>query len=143
MERCCASRSVASLCIAVVALPLAGCSAFVATGCRTGEQRAANELLYFGTGKPGGGSVSTEEWAAFLNASVTTRFPAGHTVWPATGQWRSGSGSITTEGSYVLSLLHPQTPAAEASVQAIVDEYKARFQQEAVLRVRTQACTSL
>lgn len=132
-----------SLAIACLAFLVAGCSTLNAAGCRSGEQSTISELLYFGTDKPGGGTVSPEEWSGFLAAAVTPRFPAGLTVWSASGQWRSADGTITREDSYVLNLLHPDTPDAEANVQAIVSLYKTRFVQEAVLRVRAQGCMSL
>ena len=98
--------------------------------------------LYFGTAKPGG-SVSSEEWSAFLAQVVTPRFPAGLSVWPASGQWQSADGSITKENSFVLSLVHAQDEATERAIQAVIAQYKSQFQQEAVLRVKSYACTSL
>ena len=118
-----------------------GCSTARGPACAPGEERAVSETLYFGTAKPAG-VVSAEEWSGFLGTAVTPRFPQGLSVWPAAGQWQSADGSLTRENSFVLSLVHPESPAAEAAVQAIVAEYKSRFQQEAVLRVRSYACTS-
>jgi hypothetical protein len=62
-----------------------------------GEQESVNDLLCFGTVKPSG-VVTPEEWAAFLAKSVTPRFPAGLTVWQASGQWRNESGGVVREG---------------------------------------------
>jgi hypothetical protein len=128
--------------VCVVAL-LAGCSSLSPVTCRAGEQQAVSELLYFGTGIPSGGAVSAEDWSAFLDSSVTPRFPAGLTVWSAAGQWQSANGSITRERSYVLNLLYPPDADAGPKVEAIVSEYKTKFRQEAVLRVRGHACMSL
>lgn len=100
-----------------------------------------SDLLYFGMAKPSG-FVSTGEWSDFLSSVVTPRFPQGLTTWKASGQWQSANGTITGEPSHVLNLVHPETPLAEAAVQAIVAEYKLRFQQEAVLRVKAGACVS-
>jgi hypothetical protein len=136
-------RPQATFAVACLALVIAGCSTLAGAGCRSGEQSAISELIYFGTGIPGGGSVSSEEWAVFLGTVVTPRFPSGLTVWSASGQWQSADGSITRESSFVLNLLHPATRDAEADVQTIATEYKTRFKQEAVLRVRAQACISL
>lgn len=107
-----------------------------------GEQRLVNELLYFGMAKPDG-AVSDEEWAEFLQSVVTPRFPDGLTVWRASGQWKSADGSITREASFVLNLVHAEAEPTEAAVRAVVSEYKARFQQEAALRVRGYVCASL
>jgi len=123
-------------------LLLVGCSSLQHDGCAPGEQAAVSDFLYFGTNMPGG-VVSSEEWARFLSATVTPRFPAGLTVWQASGQWQSSDGRLAREGSYVLSLIHPADAQAETAVQAIVAEYKTRFHQEAVLRVKAHACMSL
>lgn len=128
--------------IALAALLLMGCATHDTARCPSGEQTSVSELLYFGTGKPSG-VVSGEEWAAFLAASVTPRFPAGLTVWPASGQWQSSQGGIVQEGSYVLNLVHPPTDATDRAIRDLIAEYKRQFQQEAVLRVTSQVCTSL
>jgi hypothetical protein len=110
--------------------------------CAVGEQVSVNELVYFGTAKPSG-SVSPEEWATFLSKSVTPRFPAGLSVWPASGQWQSAQGSIIKEASFVLNLVYAPSEASERAVRDLVTEYKLQFQQEAVLRVKSHACTAL
>lgn len=110
--------------------------------CPSGQDAAVQELLYFGTDKPSG-RVTPEDWAQFLSETVTPRFPAGLTAWQASGQWRSASGAVVQESSYVLSLVHPHSAAAEKAVLELIASYKARFQQEAVLRVKANACISL
>ena len=109
--------------------------------CAPGEQGMVNEMLYFGTQTPAG-AVTTEQWSQFLGTVVTPRFPQGLTVWPASGQWQSADGSITREASYALNLLHPDDAASETAIRAILAEYKSRFRQEAVLRVKSSACAS-
>jgi hypothetical protein len=123
-------------------LLLAGCAGVGGPRCPAGQQAAVSESLYFGTAKPVG-VVSRADWAAFLSGVVTPRFPAGLTAWPAAGQWQSADGTITHENSFVLTLVHPADDGSERAVAAIVAEYKSRFQQEAVLRVKVHACTSL
>ena len=127
------------LCSLAAFLP--GCSTIRDPVCATGEQRSVSELLYFGTAKPIG-LVSVEEWSAFLGSAVTPRFPQGLSAWQAAGQWKSAGGSLTHENSFVLNVVHPESEAAERAVQAIVTEYKSRFQQAAVLRVKSYACVS-
>jgi len=91
-------------------------------------ERAESDTLYFGTGKPDGSAVTAAEWQQFLREEVTPRF-SGFTHWEAHGSWKD-----VPEESHVLQLIHP--PGHEADVAAIIDTYKKRFQQEAVLQVR-------
>ena len=103
---------------------------------------AVQELLYFGTQKPSG-RITPEDWAQFLGEAVTPVFPQGLTAWQASGQWRSATGTVIHEPSYVLSLVHPDSAAPEKAIQELVASYKARFQQAAVLRVKSYACMSM
>ena len=123
----------------VPTLLLAGCA--VPLSCGPGEQRAISELVYFGTDRASG-PIRTEEWRDFLRSSVTPRFPSGFTTWPATGQWRDASGKIVSEASHVLNVVHPNDAESDRAVRAIADDYKSKFQQEAVLRVRSASCAS-
>lgn len=110
--------------------------------CGESERLAVQEMVYFGAESPGG-HVTTEAWEQFLSEIVTPRFPAGFSAWQASGQWRSASGRIIREPSYVLSLIHPDDPVPNKAVQEIVASYKTRFLQEAVLRVKAHTCMSL
>jgi hypothetical protein len=144
------SRSAIGACLARIApvaiamaaaLLVAGCATSPGPGCPAGERRSVDELLYFGTGMADG-VVSDDQWAAFLRDVVTPRFPDVLTTWPASGQWRAGDGSLTLENTHVLNLVHAADEATEKAVQAIIADYKDRFRQEAVLRVKTYACVS-
>jgi Protein of unknown function (DUF3574) len=126
----------------VLLLSLMGCGAMHASRCGGDGRTAMQELLYFGTETPSG-HVTPEEWTQFLNETVTPRFPEGLSSWQASGQWRSASGQIIREPSYVLSLVHPDDPVPNKAVQEIISSYKTRFQQEAVLRVKAHTCISL
>jgi len=127
--------------ILVLLLAAAGCASLRAPTCQPGEALSVSELLYFGTARPTG-TVTSEEWAEFLRVTVTPRFPRGLTTWQASGQWTGADGAIVREASFVLSLLHADDERAESAVRAIAAEYKSRFNQEAVLRVKSHACTS-
>ena len=111
------------------------------TGCAPGQERSVNDVMYFGTAKSVG-AVTPGEWTEFLRTSVTPRFPQGLTVWQASGQWKGADGAIVHEASFVLSLVHPDDEPSETAVGAITSEYKSRFDQESVLRVKNQACVS-
>lgn len=93
------------------------------------------DRLYFGRNIPGGGAVTDSAWATFVAEVVTPRFPKGFTVYRGDGQWRGDDGSTEREPSFVLEVVHPAGPAAEADLREIAGEYKRRFRQEAVLRV--------
>ena len=95
--------------------------------------------LYFGSARPKG-SVSELEWQLFLRDEVTTRFPDGLTVWDAEGQWRSPQGSVEHERTKVLLLVHPDTPAARESVQAVIERYRKAFEQQSVLWETSRVC---
>lgn len=105
-----------------------------------GEAQAwISDRLYFGRGIPGGGTVSDTEWAAFLRDVVTPRFPGGITVLQGEGQWRGADGGVVQEPSFVLDLIHAPGAGADVAVNEIAAEYKRRFRQEAVMRVRASA----
>jgi hypothetical protein len=118
------------------------CRTPLAPVCRSTEVASVQESLYFGTSIPGGGAVSAEQWQAFLEQEITPRFPAGLTAWNASGQWRDGHGELQRESSYVLLVVHPDTPEQERAVEEVLALYKERFRQEAVLRVRAPTCVS-
>lgn len=125
----------------VLASALTGCASGPTPPCAAPAQRMAVDTLYFGTARAGG-SVSAQEWAAFVDRTVTPRFPQGLTHWPASGQWRNGSGTIVREASRVLLIAHDGTAAQEAALGEIIAAYKTQFQQESVMRSRSRACVS-
>jgi hypothetical protein len=122
-------------------LTVYGCAAVQETRCAPGEERAVNDVMFFGAAKPVG-TVTPGEWTEFLRTSVTPRFPQGLTVWQASGQWQGADTVIVHEASFVLSLVHPDDEPSEAAVRAIANEYKLRFSQESVLRIKNHACVS-
>jgi len=130
------------LSVLLLLVSLEGCGAMNMMPCKGDESLAVQELLYFGTETPSG-HVTPEAWTKFLGEIVTPRFPEGLSTWQASGQWRSASGEVIREPSYVLSLVHRDEAAPSHAVQEIIASYKTRFQQEAVLRVKSFACRSL
>jgi hypothetical protein len=111
------------------------------TSCTTTTAPQLRTTLYFGLARPKG-SVSELEWQVFLRDEVTSRFPEGLTVWDADGQWRNAGGSIDHENSKVLLLVHPDTAAARASVQAVIERYRKTFEQESVLWETARVCVA-
>jgi hypothetical protein len=126
---------------AAMSLALAACVSPQHLSCRPGEQLEVQDTLYFGTAWARG-PVTAQEWAKFLQLSVTPRFPQGFTVSQATGQWRGADGTIVQESTYVLSVIHPDGAPSEAAIAEIVASYKTAFEQESVLRSRTETCAT-
>ena len=83
--------------------------------------------------------MSDSAWSVFLREVVTPRFPAGLTVYRAEGQWREDDGTILSEQTFVLEIVRPAGPAAEADLRQIAEEYKRRFNQQSVMRVTSPA----
>ena len=127
--------------LGALALVLAACASVPGHACKGREQVVTQDLLYFGTATPHS-VVTSAEWAEFLLSTVTPRFPQGFSSWDGSGQWRSASGAILREASYVVSVVHPDDEPSERAVQDIIAAYKSQFLQEAVLRVKTHACAS-
>ena len=127
---------------ALLTLSLAACASTPRQiACSGGALLRVHDSLYFGTATPTG-VVTPAQWTEFLGSTVTPRFPQGLTAWQASGQWRGVDGAIVNEASHVLDLIHPDDAASETAVHEIIAAYKSRFQQEAVLRVKAQACAS-
>ena len=102
---------------------------FAACGGLTLYQRYECDTLYFGTAKPDRSLVTTAEWQRFLKEEITPRFD-GFTHWEAHGSWKGEN-----EETHVVQIVHG--PGKEAEIDAIMDAYKKRFTQEAVLQVRS------
>ncbi|MFD1215926.1 DUF3574 domain-containing protein [Microbulbifer celer] len=112
-----------------------------AIACRAGESLQVYNRLYFGTRRPGG-AVSNAEWEDFLREVITPRFPEGLTVLTGRGQWQTTTGHIVRERSYVLTVVYPERAEKETAVAEVIQAYKNQFNQESVLRIRSQACVS-
>jgi hypothetical protein len=129
-----------------IAVALGGCVHAGTLRCATGAQPMLQERLYFGTQRPrDGGRVSDAEWNAFLD-DVAAVFPDGFTSWEAAGGWRGPDGRTVREASHVVEIVHPTgaatDAAADAKLVALAAAYNARFDQDAVMRVRVPACVA-
>ena len=114
-----------------------------ALSCRDGESALQRSTLYFGAAIPGAtDTVDQDEWSAFLGDSVTPHFPDGLTWFEASGQWRGKDGSVVSEHSRVLVLIHADTAATRTAISEIRSTYQSRFQQEATLHERALVCVS-
>ena len=131
------------------------CAAFALSACapqplsrereacaEPGEERVVAQM-YFGRNIGGDLGVSDEEWATFVDAEITRRFPSGLTVTDAQGQWRdSESGAIVREPSKLLTVFLANESRDRAALEAIADAYKTQFQQQAVAMVIERSCVS-
>ncbi|MEU8822113.1 DUF3574 domain-containing protein [Streptomyces sp. NPDC048636] len=98
--------------------------------------------LFFGTGRPDGGPPVTEkQFLAFVDRTVTPRFPAGLTIRDARGQWRDRSGAIERERSYEVVLLYPVAEARthDPRIEHIRTAYERKYAQESVARADAPA----
>jgi hypothetical protein len=94
--------------------------------------------LYFGSEKPDGSEVTDEQFDAFVDRTVTPRFPDGLTQLTGEGQFLGSAGPIE-EKSFVVILLYPfDDRQANREIEQIRTAYKAAFQQESVLRADSQ-----
>jgi Uma2 family endonuclease len=100
------------------------------------------ERLYFGRNSGDSLVVTDSAWSSFLAEVVTPRFPNGFTAWPAQGQWRGADGVLEREPSFVVELVHPDRADFDRALTEVVAEYKRRFRQQSVLRVRASARAS-
>jgi len=108
--------------------------------CGVSSAAQLRTTLYFGLGRPKG-TVSELEWQLFMRDEVTPRFPQGLTAWDAHGQWQS-QGGIGHERTKVLLLVHPDTRAAQDSVQTVIARYRKAFEQESVLWETARVCAA-
>lgn len=110
--------------------------------CPAAEKPVAQFELLFGARRKNAAPVGEEEWAAFLAAEVTPRFPDGITVFTGQGQWRGPDGVIIKETSRMLVIWYPKKDESGALIEAIRSAYKERFSQDSVLRADGWSCVS-
>ncbi len=123
--------SIRAMLLMFAMLPTSGCIVHhsgLLVRCGDDERSMQRSTLYFGAAIPNSNDVVDDrEWAAFLAASVTPRFPDGLTWHDARGQWRGADGKIVGEPSRMLIVLHADEPSAAAAIDAIRSDYKTGF----------------
>ena len=131
--------------IGALAMGLAACATAplqpipqAGTAC---SERRMDKML-FGMNSPAG-PVDETQWQAFLAEVVTPRFPDGLTVYRTQGQWRGASGQVEREDSRAVEILHGDDADGRKRIAEMSAEDKRRFQQEAVLVIRSRAQTCL
>ncbi|HVS93177.1 MAG TPA: DUF3574 domain-containing protein [Mucilaginibacter sp.] len=99
--------------------------------------------LYFGLSKPGGGTVTEQEWNNFKNDQACRVFKEGNTIIDATGSWRDPkTGKSVTEPSRIVIYLHKNNAKISRQIDSLRQKYKTLFNQESVLRVDKKAAVS-
>jgi hypothetical protein len=134
--------AVVSVALASAALALAGCAQAPNAVCAPPLKPALEIDLYFGRDKSAGGEVSDAEWAAFLTAVVTPRFPDGLSVLNVDGQTQDAAGRVVRERSKLLVVVVFDAPNHQAKVRQIVDAYVQQFGQSGVFRVEHAVCAA-
>jgi len=134
-------------------LPLAlagGLSACAATrdalspsACEIGAPSRTVQL-FFGRSSASGIPVSDAAWQAFVDGVVTASFPEGFTVLDAQGQWRDPQTKnvIHEKSKMIVAAVPAATVSIPVRVAPIIAAYKARFAQQSVGVVVTDACAA-
>jgi hypothetical protein len=126
------------LSLEVSAVPAPTTAALQGDTAHPGTARWLRSELYFGLGavEPSDAGAGENRWRAFLDREVTPRFPDGLTVFEAYGQWRGKNETGPSRlRSKVLVILHEDTPASRAAVDAIRVAWKAATGDQSVLLV--------
>lgn len=101
--------------------------------------------LYFSVGTEGQPQTQVDEaqWRSFLDREVTPRFPDGLTVFDGYGQWLfRGAAGPERQRAKVLVVLHEDTPARSADIEAIRAAWKRASGHQSVLWSRQRADVS-
>jgi len=108
------------------------------------EQRMLVAELFFGRDRRGHGAVSDAEWTGFLNAVITPNFPDGLTVFDGYGQSRDpATGEIGRSPRVKIVLIAVKRgPDVAGRLSAVIDSYKARFQQRSVGLITRDSCAA-
>ena len=133
---------------AVLAIGLTGCvRSAVQTpsgaSCVAPASAMIDAQLLFGLSIPGGGVVSAAQFDEFVARELTPRFPAGLTILPGYGQWRTPEGKLVAEGARMVMVVAPDTSETAAQLDAARRVYRTQFHQRDVGLITVQSCASL
>lgn len=98
--------------------------------------------LYLGQSSVNG-NVSDEQWRAFVDTSVSPRFPAGFTELKGHGHWRDARGATLEEETRILEVAHGDSADERARIRAIAVDYRRRFAQQSVLITQLESLQCL
>jgi Protein of unknown function (DUF3574) len=111
--------------------------------CRGGQKPTQVAEMMFGRKIGNRIAVSEAAWTSFVDREITPRFPAGLTVFNASGQWQDKeSKRIVHEPSKIVQIVLPGDDDEFARLKAIAEAYKTRFKQQSVGVIVRPACVS-
>ena len=121
--------------LAIIVMTVAACADVDTPVCSDGSDRFVRYELFMGRSSDSVEVVDGAAWEAFLEDTVTPRFPDGLTVLDARGQWRGSEGLVQKERSKILVILVSPDDDSVRLIDEISDEYKRRFSQESVSKL--------
>ena len=94
--------------------------------------------LFFGRA-----NVSDAAWQQFATQTLTVRFPDGFSTWDAAGQWRAAPDKpISREASKLVIIAADDSATSRARLEAVMADYRTRFNQQSVGIVLNRACAA-
>lgn len=123
-------------------LMLAGCASVGrrAESCPAGQERLRTAQLFFGQRTEGQPRVSEVQFRKFVDEELTTRFPDGLTVLDGGAQWKGDADRLIRESTKVVLIVLPKAGDSQPQLDAVRTAFRARFNQDPVLRVTRAAC---
>lgn len=122
------------------ALALAGCATSGSPACPPGGRERLVADLMFGRNVGGALGVSERDFARFVDAEVTPRFPDGLTILDTRGQYRSANGALVREPGKVITIVLGDEARDLPRLSEVAEAYRQRFRQESVGIVTRRAC---
>ena len=130
------------LAAAVVLLTVTSTSA-QGLACRVPAKEMVIADLLFGRNIKGRLGVTETQWARFVAAEITPRFPDGLTIVNAAGQWRDQKTKrIVREPSKLVTIITAADTDAQEKIDTIAAAYKRQFRQDSVGVVIRPGCVS-
>ncbi|WP_394849924.1 DUF3574 domain-containing protein [Pendulispora brunnea] len=112
----------------------------VRTAPRGSTPMVSTELI-FGLDRKGT-PIPETDFAAFVDAEITPRFPDGLSIIDVKGQYRMSTGQIIKEPSKLLLVYHDGSRQNSQKLEDIRTAYKTQFEQESVLRTDEIICVA-
>ncbi|MDD5033646.1 MAG: DUF3574 domain-containing protein [Methylococcaceae bacterium] len=110
----------------------------ITQGCSTRPGWSRYEM-YFGLSTDSGHTrIPDQQWQAFRDQEIVSRFPDGFTLYRGNGYWRNDFDTYR-EPSELLMVVAPDIEATQKKLNEIAQAYIQRFHQQAVLQIKSQA----